>query len=164
MGIFEVTNAQYKVFNTNFKYSVAQDNHPAVVSLKNAKDYAKWLSKETGKTYRLPNENEAKSLHKSARKVASKENTLNYWAGYNLVPRDYEKLKGKLNALKGSLLKKVGSSKSTKIGEAEVYDIGGNVAEYYTDGTYGYSAYDYYDTNDDKKIQSNFAGIRLIKE
>lgn len=164
IGRFEVTNAQYTVFNTDFKYNIGQDNHPAVVSLKNAQDYVNWLSNETGNTYRLPNEIEAKSLHKSARKVASKENTLNYWAGYNLVPSDYEKLKAKLKTIKASLLKQVGSFKSTKIGEADVYDIGGNVAEYYTNGIYGYSAYDYYDKNDDKKIQSNFAGIRLIKD
>lgn len=164
IGRFEVTNAQFKAFNITFKYDVGQDNYPAVVSIKNAQDYVNWLSKQTGNTYRLPNTAEAKSLHRSARKAAAKENTLNYWAGYNLVPSDYEKLKEKLKTIKSSLLRKVGSSASIKIGEADVYDIGGNVAEYYNNGTYGYSAYDYYDTNDDKQIQSNFAGIRLIKE
>lgn len=164
IGRFEVTNAQYKAFNPSFKFVIGKDNFPAVVSLKEAQDYTTWLSKETGNRYRLPNDSEAKSLHKSARKVASKENILNYWAGYSLVPSDYEKLKDKLKTVERSLLKPVGSSASTKIGEADVYDIGGNVAEYYANGTYGYSAYDYYDENDNEPIKSIFTGIRLIKE
>ena len=164
IGRFEVTNAQYKAFNTDFKFVIGQDNYPAVVTLKDAQDYTNWLSKETGTTYRLPNDSEAKSLHKAARKVASKENTLNYWAGYSLVPSDYEKLKAKVKTIEKSLLKEVGNSASTKIGEAEVYDLGGTVAEHCANGTYGYSAYDYYDENDNKQVKSNIAGIRLIKD
>ncbi len=164
IGRFEVTNAQFKAYKSDFKYDLSQNNHPAVVSMQDAKNYVKWLSELTGKTYRLPNKEEAKALHKSARKAAPKENTLNYWAGYDLMPSDYDQLKEKLKAIKTSLLKEVGRSKSIKIGEADIYDIGGNVAEYYTDGTYGYSAYDYFDKNDDSQVQSNYVGIRIIKE
>ena len=89
---------------------------------------------------------------------------MNYWAGYKLVPSDYEKLKTKLKTLERSLLKEVGSFPSTKVGESQVYDLGGNVTEYFTNGTYGYSAYDYYDENEDKQIFSNYTGIRLIKD
>jgi formylglycine-generating enzyme required for sulfatase activity len=164
IGRFEVTNAQFKAYKSDFKYTSGLEDLPAVVTLENAKNYVKWLSEHTGKTYRLPNADEAKALHKSARKTASKENTLNYWAGYDLVPSDYEQLKEKLKTLQKTLLKEVGSTKASKIGDAEVYDIGGNVAEYYTEGIYGYSAYDYYDKNDDSQVQSNYVGIRIIKE
>jgi dipeptidyl aminopeptidase/acylaminoacyl peptidase len=163
IGRFEVTNAQFKAYRNNHNYEIGKDNHPVVVSLNEAKNYVDWLSQQTGNTYRLPSEKEAKAFHKSAKKVAAKENTLNYWAGYNLVPSDYEKLKTKLNA-KTYLLKEVGQYKSSKIGDALVYDIGGNVAEYYDNGIYGYSAYDYFDQNDAENIKSNYVGIRVIKE
>jgi formylglycine-generating enzyme required for sulfatase activity len=164
IGRFEVTNAQFKAYNTDFKYTIGQDNYPVTVSQEDAKNYVKWLSELTAKTYRLPNADEAKELHKSARKTAAKENTLNFWAGYDLVPSDYEQLKEKLKTLQRSLLKNVGNSKASKIGDAEVYDLGGNVAEYYAEGIYGYSAYDYVDKNDDSTVQSNYVGIRVIKD
>lgn len=164
IGRFEVTNAQFKAYKTDFEYTTGQDNYPVVISMEDATSYVKWLSELTGKTYRLPNAKEAKTLHKSSRKTASKENTLNYWAGYDLVPSDYEQLKEKLKTLEKSLIKEVGSFKASKISEAEIFDLGGNVAEYYTDGIYGYSAYDYFDKNDDSQIQSNYVGLRVIKE
>jgi formylglycine-generating enzyme required for sulfatase activity len=164
IGRFELTNAQFKAYKTDYSYDDGQHNHPAVVSFQEAKKYVDWLTQLTGKTYRLPNEEETKALQKSARKAAPNENTLNYWAGYDLVPSDYELLKDKLKTIETSLLKEVGRSKPTKIGEAEVYDIGGNVAEYFINGTYGYSAYDYFDSNDHNHVKSNFVGIRVIKE
>jgi dipeptidyl aminopeptidase/acylaminoacyl peptidase len=164
IGRFEVTNAQFKAYKTDFEYTVGQDNYPVVVTLEDAKNYVNWLSKLAGKTYRLPDAEEAKALHNEARKIAATENTLNYWAGYDLVPSDYEQLKEKLKTLEKSLLKEVGSAKASKIGDAEVYDLGGNVAEYYSDGMYGYSAYDYYDKNDNSQVQSKHVGIRVIKE
>ncbi|WP_400080537.1 prolyl oligopeptidase family serine peptidase [Winogradskyella sp. R77965] len=164
IGRFEVTNAQFKTFKTDYSYATGNDNHPAVVSMADAKNYVKWLSQQTKTTYRLPNSEEVKTLIKSSRKAASKDNTLNYWAGYKLVPSDYVKLKEKLIDLKHSLIKPVGSFKSSKIGEAEIYDIGGNVAEFYDGGIYGYSAYDYYDENDISNVKSAYVGIRVIKE
>ena len=164
IGRFEVTNAQFKTFKTSYRYHVGQDNYPAIVSMSDAKSYLSWLSQQTGQTYRLPNKKEAKALAKSARNAAPKENTLNYWAGYDLVPSDYEKLKKKLNDVTHTLLKPVGSFKATKIGDAEVYDIGGNAAEYFNEGSYGYSAYDYFDLGDDNEIKSKHIGIRVIKD
>ncbi|TXE15060.1 prolyl oligopeptidase family serine peptidase [Seonamhaeicola algicola] len=165
IGRFEVTNAQLKAFKQNYTYAVGHENYPAVVDLETAKNYINWLNKLTGNVYRLPNKKEAKALHKSARKVASKENIVNYWAGYQLTPSDFEKLQLKLNDVKTSLLKPVGSFKAVKIGNAEIYDLGGNVAEFYNDGIYGYSAYDYYDVyNDENLLKSDYTGIRLIKE
>ena len=112
----------------------------------------------------MPNSEEVKSLHQLARKAASNENTFNLWAGYQLVPSDYQKLKSKINALQYSLLKPVGSFKASKVGEANIYDLGGNVAELYQNGIYGYSAYDYFDANNDDEITSQHTGIRVIKE
>jgi hypothetical protein len=73
-------------------------------------------------------------------------------------------LEEKLKELHTILYKKVGKKKPTEVGEAVVYDLGGNIAEYYEDGIYGYSAYDFYDANDDRMINSKHVGIRVIKE
>ncbi len=164
IGRFEVTNAQYKAYKANHNYLSGQDNYPAKVSKSNAEDYIKWLSNMTGNTYRLPNKKEAESLHKKASSVAKKENTLSHWAGYDLTKNDVEGLTKKVNELKSSLVKEVGSFKSTQVGEANIYDLGGNLAEYYDSGIYGYSAYDFCDTNNKQMIQSQHVGIRIIKE
>lgn len=164
IGRFEVTNAQFKAFKQSFNYEAGIDNYPAEVSMKEAKAYVKWLSKKTGETYRLPNTQEAKNLHKQAHKVGSKELTLNYWAGYDISKAEASLLKEKLKKLKTILYKKVGKRKPTKVGDAVVYDLGGNVAEYYEGGVYGYSSYDFYDANDDRMINSKHVGIRVIKQ
>ncbi|MEH6405647.1 MAG: hypothetical protein V7767_00045, partial [Leeuwenhoekiella sp.] len=54
--------------------------------------------------------------------------------------------------------------KSTKVENAAIFDLGGNVAEYAENGMYGYSAYDFYDTNDDSLQSSDHIGFRVIKE
>jgi formylglycine-generating enzyme required for sulfatase activity len=164
IGRFEVTNAQFKAFKPSFNYEAGIDNYPAEVSMQDAKVYVKWLSDKTGDTYRLPNSEEAKKLHKQAHKVGAKELTLNYWAGYAITKDEVPMLREKLKELKTILYKKVGKKKPTKVGDAEVYDIGGNVAEYYDSGVYGYSAYDFYDVNDDSMIDSKHVGIRVIKQ
>ena len=164
IGRFEVTNAQFQAFKTDFEFEAGIDNYPAEVSRKDAEAYVKWLSEKTGDTYRLPNEKEAKSLHKKAHKIGAKELTLNYWAGYAITKDEVPMLREKLKELNTILYKKVGKKKSTKVGDAVVYDLGGNIAEYYSNGVYGYSAYDFYDANDDSMIDSKNVGIRVIKE
>lgn len=164
IGRFEVTNAQFKAFKPSFNYEAGIDNYPAEVSMQDAKDYVNWLSNKTGETYRLPNTKEAKSLHKQAHKIGAKELTLNYWAGYNITKAEVPMLEEKLKELNTILYKKVGKKKPTKVGNAEIYDLGGNIAEYYDNGVYGYSAYDFYDVNDDSMIKSKHVGIRVIKE
>jgi len=164
IGRFEVTNAQFKAFKSDFNYTSGIDNYPAEVSLTDAKAYVKWLSDTTGEMYRLPNSKEAKALHKKAHKAAGKELTLNYWAGYKLTKAEVSQFEEKLKELKTILYKKVGKKKSIKVGNAVVYDLGGNIAEYYDQGIYGYSAYDFYDENDAAMIQSKHVGIRVIKE
>jgi len=166
IGRFEVTNAQFKAYDTQYSYPEGKGNYPAVVSVEQAKGYVTWLSTKTGKTYRLPSATEAKKLHELALKSAAKENTLNYWAGYTITVDELPAFIAKLNEVKGSLLKEVGSFSSAKVKEAEVYDLGGNVAEYAADGsTYGFGAYDFADekatttTTDNRSI-----GFRVVRE
>ena len=164
IGRFEVTNAQFKVYKSDVNFAAGMDNYPVTTSKIEAENYVKWLSELTGVTYRLPNTKEAKSLHKQAHKAAEKENTLNYWAGYTITLDIVEQFKTKLNEVNTHLCKKVGKFESIKVGKANIYDLGGNVAEYYSEGIYGYSAYDFYDTNNSAMVKSNYVGIRVIKE
>lgn len=161
---FEVTNAQFKAFQPSFTYEAGIDNYPAEVSMQDAKGYVNWLSEKTGENYRLPNASEAKSLHKQAHIIGAKELTLNYWAGYDITKEDLPMLNETLKEVHTILYKKVGKKKPTKVGDAIVYDLGGNIAEYYDGGVYGYSAYDFYDANDDSMIDSKHVGIRVIKD
>lgn len=167
IGRFEVTNAQFKQFDKNHKYSGGNDNHPAVVTFQQAKNYLQWLNKHTKNQYRLPSEKEAKSLHKKAVKIAAGENTIKYWAGYDININDLAQFRKKLNEVQSSLLMKAGSFKSTKVGKAEIYDLGGNVAEYNLSGeVYGFSAYDYVDgaAGQNQKSESGKTGFRIVLE
>ncbi len=65
MGKYEVTFAQYNVFVQAVGKKQPDDsgwgrgNRPVInVSLKNARDYARWLSKKTNRNFRLPTETE----------------------------------------------------------------------------------------------------------
>ncbi len=166
IGRFELTNAQYQAFDKKHKFPLAEANYP-VANLSGRQTYAylTWLNKLTGQTYRLPNAAEAKALHKIARKVAAKENSLNRWAGYKITPAEISMLEEKFSDLApGRLLQNVGTYSPAKVGEAQVYDLGGNVAEMTMDGaSYGYSAYDYVDSKD-PAVSPKLIGLRLIKE
>ena len=167
IGVFEVTFAQYKEFDSNFSFAPADANKPVSgVSLEKAKAYATWLSEKTGEKYRLPSTKEAEKLQKKAVKVADKENTLNYLAGYQLTVDDVIELKAKIEGKESNLVKEVGSFKATKIGEAEVYDLGGNVTEWAADGsTIGYNASDFADSNETtNSADTKLAGFRIIKD
>ena len=164
IGRFEVTNAQFKAFKPSFTYAAGMDNYPVNASKEDALSYTTWLSEVTGETYRLPSATEAKNLQKQAHKVAAKENTLNYWAGYTITIDEVDEFKSKLQEVKTHLFKKVGKFKPTKVGDADIFDVGGNVAEYFENGMYGYSAYDFYDAHNSEMIESTHVGIRVIKE
>lgn len=166
IGRFEVTNAQLKAFDAKHLYPASEGNFPARVSFKQAEAYVQWLSQKTGEKYRLPNAKEAKDFHQKAHKTAAKENSLNHWAGYEITKDEVALLSQKLADSKTSLLKDVGHFKASKVGEAEVYDLGGNVAEYSADGkTYGYSAYDYVDPHSDEvKVKEGQVGFRVVKQ
>ena len=137
IGRFEVTRAQYASFDKDYKYDDGTGNYPANgISFDQAKAYCQWLSKQTGQTYRLPNEKEVDELYKER----SGENTLDYWAGYSLNPEDADRLEAKITTLPGKapLLKEVGSFSGQGDEDEElVFDLGGNVAEWVisADGT-----------------------------
>jgi dipeptidyl aminopeptidase/acylaminoacyl peptidase len=138
LGRFELTRAQYAAFDKNYRVDQGTENYPANgISFENAKAYCAWLSKLTGQTYRLGNEEELEPIYRTARRTASAENTLDYWAGYALNPDDAARLGQKTKELPGAtpLLKEVGSFKG--VGEELVFDLGGNVAEWVAakDGT-----------------------------
>lgn len=166
VGRFEVTNAQFKAYETKHSFPTEERNYPARVTFKQAQAYVAWLSQKTGTTYRLPNAKEAKDFHQKAHKTAAKENSLNHWAGYEITKDEVTLLNQKLAESKTSLIKEVGNFKATKLGEAEVYDLGGNVAEYGADGkTYGYSAYDYVDPHSEEvRVTAGQVGFRVVRE
>jgi formylglycine-generating enzyme required for sulfatase activity len=139
IGRFEITFLQFDEFLIMRKYGnlayqrdprFAGENFPETkVSLEDAKAYAAWLSKLTKETWRIPYEDEVKSLYENR----SGENTLDYWAGYAPNPEDTAKLREAAKKLNGSapLLKEVGSfAGHGKEGEEPIYDLGGNVAEW----------------------------------
>ncbi|HET9319159.1 MAG TPA: SUMF1/EgtB/PvdO family nonheme iron enzyme, partial [Bryobacteraceae bacterium] len=99
------------------------------VILDDAQAYATCLSKATGQTWRVPYEDEVKSLYEKR----DGENTLDYWAGYAANPEDAAKLREAAKKLIGTapLLKEVGSFHGQGKGDEEpIYDLGGNVAEW----------------------------------
>jgi dipeptidyl aminopeptidase/acylaminoacyl peptidase len=132
IGRFEVTYWQYGEFKPTQEQiaDVPARNGPAHgITLENAKAYADWLSKLTGQTWRVPYEDEVKSLYENR----SAENTLDYWAGYAPNPEDAAKLREAAKKLNGTapLLKEVGSFHGQgKDDEEPIYDLGGNVAEW----------------------------------
>ncbi|MGB5942337.1 MAG: prolyl oligopeptidase family serine peptidase [Leeuwenhoekiella sp.] len=164
LGRFEVTNAQFQAFQPEFTFNVGKENYPVVTDSASAKKYTVWLSEKTGETYRLPNAKEAKSLHEKARKNIKKAYVLNTWAGYELTLDDVQLLQEKLKDLELSLIKPAGSTEGIKIEDAMIYNLAGNVAEYAEDTVYGYSAYDFADPFDDKRVKSEYVGFRVVKE
>jgi dipeptidyl aminopeptidase/acylaminoacyl peptidase len=131
VGRFEVTRAQFAQFDKKHPVEHGRENYPASgITFEQARDYCAWLSKHTGRTYRLPNEDEAEELYE---KSEPGENTLDHWAGYAVNPDDAVRLREKIKELgdKAPLLREVGSFRGTG-DEAMVFDLGGNVAEWVT--------------------------------
>ena len=130
IGRFEITRAQFAVFDKDYQLEPGTENYPANgITLEQAQAYCKWLSELTGETYRLPNETESVEFYKSR----SGENTLDYWAGYALNPEDAQRLEAKIKELPGNapLLREVGNfAAAGDEGEELVFDLGGNVAEW----------------------------------
>lgn len=61
-----VTNEQYKRFDPTHTFPEGHNNKPIVsVTYDEAMAYAAWLSKETGKRFRLPTESERKEAEES---------------------------------------------------------------------------------------------------
>ena len=170
VGRFEVTRAQYAVFDPAYKFEPGTENFPAGnIDFSRAKGYAAWLSKVTGQDYRLPSEEEAAWLYKPA----AGENTLEYWAGYAVNPDDAARLEKKIKELGSGapLLKEVGSfAPSVAEGEEPIFDLGGNVAEWVAakDGS-GKARGGSADQPADKKSReraaaSAYTGLRIIRD
>ena len=130
IGRFEITRAQYAVFDQDYKVDPGTENFPANgITFDQAKAYCKWLTNLTAETYRLPNESEVATLYKDR----SNENTLDYWAGYNLNPEDAAKLETEIKELPGDapLLREVGTFSGQGDRDEElIFDLGGNVSEW----------------------------------
>lgn len=170
IGRYEVTNAQFKAFKADHTFASGEENHPARnVSFEEAGAYTRWLSERTGNKYRLPNSKEAAKLHEKAREAGAKENTLNYWAGYAITIDEVPAFRQKIKEAKGSLVQKAGTFKPLALGGAMVYDLAGNVAEYYEEkgegAVYGYSAYDFVDpsAHGSNSTPENI-GFRVVQE
>jgi dipeptidyl aminopeptidase/acylaminoacyl peptidase len=179
VGRFEVTKSQFTfqlkenptALPENFWRSGDGINTPVATTYEQAQTYCRWLSEKTGQRYRLPNAREAKALHEKAKSVAAQENVLNAWAGYSITRDEVPLLLHKVGELKTStLFKPVGTYKPVKFGQADLYDLGGNVAEWYTKddgtpGTYGYSAYDFVDpATATPQTQPAHVGFRVVRE
>jgi dipeptidyl aminopeptidase/acylaminoacyl peptidase len=129
VGRFEVTRSQFAQFDRTYRVEPGQEDYPAGgITFEQARAYCAWLSKQTGRTYRLPTEAEGEVLYDSPE---SGENTLDHWAGYAANPDDTARLREKLKELGGEapLLRPVGSFRGSGA-ESLVFDLGGNVAEW----------------------------------
>ena len=165
IGRFEVTRAQWKSFEKEYTYEPGTGNFPVTgITYSRAKEYVEWLSKQTGKTYRLPTEEESTLFYKKP-----SGNTFDYWAGYEVNPDDY---KGLLEELKKygeapALLKQVGSFAADPETDDRIYDLNGNAAELITtkDGkgkTAGGSAIVPADERSDYTPLFQYTGFRVV--
>ncbi len=164
VGRFEVTHAQFAAFRPQHDAGTFGPNDPVTLSRQEADAYLDWLSGKLGRRARLPNDEEAKSWQKQARKVAAKENTLNYWAGYAITPEEVDVLRQQIDKLQTPLVKSVGSFAPVKLADKYIYDLGGNLAERTQAGSFGYSAYDYVDeaAPADEMPESEHVGLRVV--
>ncbi len=169
VGRFEATRAQFAQFDDKYAEASGTENYPANgVPFARAREYCAWLSRKTGRTYRLPNEEEAEKLYEERE---GEENTLDHWAGYAANPEDSRRLRAEVRGLDGQapLLREVGGFRGAGENGA-VFDLGGNVAEWVVkkDGTgalRGGSA----DQPADPKQRSNraapeYRGFRVVLE
>ncbi|MCD4663686.1 MAG: prolyl oligopeptidase family serine peptidase, partial [Bacteroidales bacterium] len=132
IGRFEVTRAQYMVFNHYIVYPYGTDNFPLNnVTFEQAKKYCRLLSNVTGKNYDLPTEEEMKLLIGKNKSNQKNENMLDYWAGYSPTPDEAALLDVKIAELEltGLLLLEVGTQKPIS-DDLLIFDIGGNAAEW----------------------------------
>ncbi|HHP7242911.1 MAG TPA: prolyl oligopeptidase family serine peptidase [Cyclobacteriaceae bacterium] len=169
ISCFELTNVQYASYHSDHKYPDGKDNFPVTgLAKSDIEGYLGWINKLTGEKYRLPNQKEAQEFHKKAKDWHKEENTLNHWAGYTLTPKDANALLSKIEDQDLDLLKEVGSHKPQKVGEAFVYDLVGNVAEYAVTENdlvkYGFDAHTFVDTFNMDDNNSKLIGVRLIRQ
>jgi poly(3-hydroxybutyrate) depolymerase len=162
---FEITRGQYAAFDGSYKVAPGTMHYPATgISFENAKHYAEWLSKKTGKKFRLPTEKEMKN-----HLVVSKSgNTLDRWAGYSVNPDDAARLAPVVAKLPpDQLLMPVGSFPGK--GDDPVFDLDGNAAEWVVteDGQgklLGGNAVSAVDSKTYQTPPGEYAGFRVVVE
>lgn len=168
---FEITRAQYASFDKYFRYKLEEGNYPVTnIRYKEASDYCAWLSKMTGKSFRLPLESEMIMLVERAKDNADNENNLDYWVGYDLIPDDVEKLKPKIEVLEREKLLLLPVGRFKPVGFEQVFDLGGNAAEWCSDKNglgkvLGYSAISPKDVKAIyKPPKKEYVGFRVVQE
>lgn len=129
IGKYEITVAQYALFTkmTGRKMPTSNSNdktnHPVVnVSWNDAIAYTKWLSDQTGHTYRLPSEAEWEYSARAGSKAA-------YWWG-DQIGQNQANCKSCSSQWDGISTAPVGSFKKNPFG---LYDTAGNVWEWTQD-------------------------------
>lgn len=173
VGRFEVTRAQWRVFETAqgeprkpSGEALDGDEVPMTgISFEEAQRYVAWLSSLTGETWRLPTEEEANELADAA---GEDGNTLDRWAGYPPNPEDRSRLleaAGKLG--EAALLLPVGSLPGA--GDPMLFDLDGNAAEWAVgEGGKGVAVGPSADrsTEDDSSAPAApaYTGLRVIRE
>jgi formylglycine-generating enzyme required for sulfatase activity len=130
MSVSEVTCAQFKMFakerNREFKpIDCKTGNYPANnISWNDANDFCEWLSRNTGKRYRLPHESEWEFAARGGRL----DSTALYWWG-DTLKRDQENWKSDIwDSTKG--ISAINSFAPNLFG---LYDMLGNVSEWTLD-------------------------------
>lgn len=131
VGRFEVTRAQWAAFDDAYRIPAGTGNHPVSgVSFQEARRYAAWLARTTGRSWRLPTAAEARALAATA----SSGVTLDWWAGYAPGPDDEAALRERLSGLSSvpaPLARSAGSVAAEAAGPGpHLFDAGGNVAEW----------------------------------
>jgi len=163
VGRFEVTRAQFAEFDYTYKFEPGTENYPANgISFDKAKAYCAWLSKKTGERFELGTVKELTPIYDEP---ADTENTLDYWAGYKVTPHDAETLQRSIAALGKSLLKEVGSFAGVGEKDEQLFDVGGNVAEWATtaDGTGRLLGGSAIEPADEAGTRVEYAGFRVVK-
>ena len=137
MSACEITNVQYEAFDPDHKavrenrkdYISKKDDQAVVdVTWNDAVAYCKWLSKQTGKTYRLPTEAEWE--------YACRAGTTSAYSTGSTLPAEMQREQQTNRDLKSVDLT-VGKTTPNKFG---LYDMHGNVEEWCADWYGPYSA------------------------
>jgi len=131
MGATEVTNTQYEAFRPEHKelrgdggFSLGDNEAVVNVSWYDAVAYCEWLSKQTGKSYRLPTEAEWEFACRAGTSTP-------YWTGDTLLSSMLKNQKTERNLKPVSL--EVAQSPANPFG---LYDMHGNVEEWCADEWY----------------------------
>ncbi|MGB9836768.1 MAG: prolyl oligopeptidase family serine peptidase [Candidatus Saccharicenans sp.] len=168
VGRFEVTRAQWQAFDPNYKFEPGTENYPVSgISFEQAQKYVKWLSQLTGENYRLSTAEEMRRLLALAR---GPENTIEYWAGYKVNHDDYKLLLEIVARLKNKPALLLPVDYFPPAGEALVYGLGGNVAEWTLNSqgkgqVQGYSAIQRADAQEAYVAPApEYVGLRVFKQ